>query len=95
MPTYNEKFSAHNSKLDYYGRRIPISENEAIVVMESIFINVGCKNNTAHIISKHLAEASLSGVESHGVMRTLQYADQFCSGAMKADGIPKLVKNHL
>ena len=76
------------SKLDYDGRRIKVSEAESVAVMVDILRGLGCEPDDAACIAGHLAEASLSGVESHGVMRILQYARQFQSGYMKPLATP-------
>ena len=78
------------SKLDYDGRRIKVSETEAVSVMVDILRGLGCETDDAACIARHLAEASLSGVESHGVMRILQYARQFQSGYMKPVATPSV-----
>ena len=55
------------SKLDYDGRRIKVGEAEsAVAVMVDILRGLGCETDHATCIAQHLAEASLSGVESHG-----------------------------
>ena len=78
------------SKLDYDGRRIKVSEAESVAVMVDILRGLGCEPDDAACIAGHLAEASLSGVESHGVMRILQYARQFQSGYMKPVATPSV-----
>ena len=80
------------SKLDFDGVRLPVSESEAVEVMICILEALGCDGEAAGMIADHLADASLCGVESHGVMRILQYARQFRSGYMTASGTPKI--NH-
>jgi len=78
------------SKLDFDGRRLSVSETEAIEVMTAILEDLGCGGETASMIADHLADASLCGVESHGVMRILQYARQFRRGYMTASGRPRV-----
>ena len=81
------------SKLDYDGRRIKVSEAESVAVMVDILRGLGCEPDDAACIAGHLAEASLSGVESHGVMRILQYARQFQSGYMKPLATPFIAQH--
>ncbi len=72
-----------SSKLDYDGPRISVTADEAVTVMIDILRGLGCDDDTASCIADHLADASLCGVESHGVMRILQYARQFRNGYMR------------
>ena len=58
----------------------------------SIFRGIGCGEDTARSVAEHLADTSLCGMESHGVMRTLQYADQFRNGYMKARAEPRVIR---
>ena len=60
--------------------------------MAGIPTGLGCDGRVADAIAEHLADASLSGVESHGVMRILQYARQFRSGYMSAAGKARVTK---
>ncbi|MEL0134147.1 MAG: Ldh family oxidoreductase, partial [Rhodobiaceae bacterium] len=72
-----------SSKLDYDGPRVSVTADEAVTVMIDILRGLGCDDDTASCIADHLADASLCGVESHGVMRILQYARQFRNGYMR------------
>ncbi len=74
------------SKLDFDGVRLPVSAENAVAVMTDILTALGCDGAASGSIARHLADASLCGVESHGVMRILQYARQFRSGYMSAGG---------
>ena len=80
------------SKLDFDGVRLPVDGAEAIEVITDILIGLGCVGRVAGAIAEHLTDASLCGVESHGVMRILQYAQQFRSGYMSADGEARVTK---
>ena len=80
------------SKLDFDGVRLPVDGTEAVEVMIDILTDLGCDGRVADAIAEHLAEASLCGVESHGVMRILQYAQQFKSGYMSAVGSARVAK---
>ena len=41
------------------------------------------------MVAEHLADASLCGVESHGLMRVIQYHDQFANALMQATASPQ------
>ena len=45
--------------------------------------------SVARRVAEHLADASLCGVESHGLMRVLQYHEQFANGIMQATASPQ------
>ena len=68
-----------NSKLYFDGVRLPVSAENAVAVMTDILTALGCDGAASEFIARHLADASLCGVESHGVLRILQYAQQFRS----------------
>lgn len=72
------------SKLQMDGKRITVNSDDAIARITAIFQAIGETANTARQIAEHLADASLSGVESHGLMRVLQYVSQYRSGYLKA-----------
>ena len=75
-----------HSKLDLSGPRVTVTEARANATLSSIFRAIGCAPDVSDMVAHHLADASLSGVESHGLMRVLQYADQFRSGYMLPQG---------
>ena len=78
------------SKLELAEDRIIVALDEIGALVSGIFVNIGCSDEIAHQVTEHLADSSLCGMESHGLMRTLQYADQFASGYMRADVQPEL-----
>ena len=69
------------SKLDMDDERVTIPVQETVSLVSDIFENLGCSGGIAHEVAAHLVDANLCGLESHGLMRTLQYADQFESGS--------------
>ena len=79
------------SKLTLYGGRVDVSTREAVAVVSAIFRAIGCSDDTAHTVAEHLADTSLCGMESHGLMRTLQYAEQFRNGYMKAGAESRVI----
>lgn len=80
--------SATRSKLDLCGERVEIAADDAARLVAAIFRELGCSAATARLVSEHLADSSLCGMESHGLMRTLQYAEQFESGRLRAAAEP-------
>ncbi|MBT8438042.1 MAG: Ldh family oxidoreductase [Gammaproteobacteria bacterium] len=78
------------SKLELDEERVVIPVPEIIALVSGIFGNIGCSAGVAREVAEHLAEANLCGMESHGLMRTLQYVDQFESGYMRADVDPEV-----
>ena len=81
------------SKLELDGKRITLSTPQVIETVTDIFKHVGCKPQIALEVATHLADADLCGVESHGVMRTLQYVEQYKNGYIKADVTPTISEN--
>jgi LDH2 family malate/lactate/ureidoglycolate dehydrogenase len=78
------------SKLELEGQRVDIPDATAIALVAAIFTKLGCSADTARVIAEHLADTSLCGMESHGLMRTLQYAEQFENGYMKPAAEPEV-----
>jgi len=50
----------------------------------------GCDISYAKAIADHLLDAELCGVESHGIMRALQYGEEFRRGYLVANVHPKV-----
>lgn len=73
------------SKLDLKDERVVVALDDIIELVSGIFENIGCSEQVAREVTEHLADANLCGMESHGLMRTLQYAEQFESGYMRPD----------
>jgi len=71
-----------HSKLTLPTERVAVTAAEAIGIVSEIFHRVGCSDACAREVAGHLADASLCGVESHGLMRALQYVEQFRNGYM-------------
>ena len=72
-----KKQSQVRSKLDLDDERVTVAVDEIVETVSGIFENIGCSQAVAREVAEHLADANLCGMESHGLMRTLQYADQF------------------
>mgnify|MGYP005708300211 CR=1 FL=1 len=69
-------------KLYLKTKRFKINLTVSINVLTNIFLKLGCSNEVSQEVSTHLSDANLCGMESHGIMRVLQYAEQFQSGYM-------------
>jgi uncharacterized oxidoreductase len=78
------------SKLELRGGRVEVAATDAIPIIVEIFTRLGCPDDHAGAIAEHLVDASLSGMESHGVMRVMQYADRMRSGEMKIGVQPEV-----
>lgn len=68
-----------------------VDADAAIAIVFDIFLRLGCSEATARSVAEHLADTSLCGMESHGLMRTLQYAEQFQNGYMLVSAEPRVV----
>jgi len=78
------------SKLALDGPRRRVAADRAAALLTAIFRRLGCPGEAAAEVAHHLTDASLSGVESHGVMRVLQYAGQMRAGALDPAATPCL-----
>ncbi len=68
-----------------------LSEREALALSEELLLAVGMKADPARKVAAHLVDASLKGVESHGLERIPQYVRRIRSGEIKADVEPEVV----
>ncbi len=66
-------------------------ELEALSI--SILSVVGCDEETARFVALHLVDADIKGVESHGVMRLIQYVEQADEGYFQPSARPELKEN--
>jgi len=80
-----------HSKLTLQGERVAVTAAEAVAIVSEIFRRIGCSDDCARQVAEHLADASLCGVESHGLMRALQYVEQFRDGYMNPRANPRIV----
>ena len=81
------------SKLSFDGPRVRVPVDEAIALGVAVLRRAGCDDATAHDVATHLVDADLCGVESHGLMRVLQYEEQFASGYLDARAQPVFTTN--
>ena len=82
-----------NTKLDLKSGRIIITAYEAKKVLKKILSNVGCNKKEIVSITEHLVDTSLCGMESHGIMRILEYVKQYKNGYMYPDRTTTVKKN--
>ncbi|MDP6768772.1 MAG: Ldh family oxidoreductase, partial [Arenicellales bacterium] len=57
---------------DYITRSASQLESLATEIMSAI----GCRDDIASMVANHLVDASCKGIDSHGMMRLMQYAEQ-------------------
>lgn len=79
------------SKLTLKEERAAIPAPIVSDVLERLFLAKGCSSAEAREVAEHLIETDLSGMESHGVMRALQYAEQYDSGYLRPNAQPRVV----
>lgn len=58
----------------------------------AIFRALGASREEATIVVNELVEASLMGIDSHGVMRYIQYAEEVWSGQIKPGAVVEIVR---
>lgn len=74
--------------------RTAVSIDTARAIVEGILASRQCPGDIAAEVSAHLIDSDLSGVESHGVWRILQYAEYYDNGYLRASSRPSLQQNH-
>ncbi|MEI6573813.1 MAG: Ldh family oxidoreductase [Alphaproteobacteria bacterium] len=84
---------ASHSKLSLDSDRVAVPAADVQRVIEMILEYAGCSSSVAREVADHLIDTELCGVESHGVMRVMQYADQFTKGVMNSSAEAVIVKN--
>lgn len=73
------------SKLCLPEPRVAVALDQARRAACDVIRAAGCPSEAADRIVDHLLDAELCGVESHGIMRVLQYADEMKRGYLRAD----------
>ena len=90
---YTEKFLEEiTSKIILDEKRLKLASDHVDRVLTGIFISVGFPEDISKATSSHLVDANLVGVESHGIMRVLEYADEVKSGVLNPSSRPELIK---
>jgi LDH2 family malate/lactate/ureidoglycolate dehydrogenase len=79
------------TKLELTGNRVPVLADDALAIIVDIFKQMGCPDEESQVIAEHLIDANLCGVESHGVMRVMQYVEKMQSGTMQVDLKPEVM----
>ncbi|MEM7117649.1 MAG: Ldh family oxidoreductase [Chloroflexota bacterium] len=80
------------SKLKIEKRHV-VSAVEMTGLAKRIFQALGCPDDVADMVANHLVQTNLCGIESHGVMRLMQYAEQLENGYMNPKGRAVLKQN--
>ena len=71
---------------------VRINHQELIEFSVEILKSIGCDEITARIVGEHLVESNLQSIDSHGVVRLEQYAEQARKGLFSPDGCPLVNK---
>lgn len=82
--------STAKSKLTMQGGRTRIPVAEAVGLVSAILGKAGFPDAVARGVAQHLVDADLCGVESHGIVRTLQYVEQIESGYLRPRSQPTI-----
>jgi len=80
-------------KLTLSGGRVSLAGGMVAALLKGILQAKGCAPGIAAEVAEHLMDTELCGVESHGVMRILQYAEQYESGYLKPHAVPSLKRD--
>src|SRR2546422_10169472 len=70
------------------GRRVLSEDLERFA--KEVFIALGASPDNAQVVSGHLVEASLRGVDSHGVSRIPVYAEGIAAGDIDPKAKPEI-----
>ena len=81
------------SKIILNEKRLRLTSDHVNRVLTGVFTAVGFSEDISDAVSSHLIDANLVGVESHGVMRVLEYVAQAKSGYLNVSGCPELMKS--
>jgi hydroxycarboxylate dehydrogenase B len=79
-----------HGKLELDEARVSVAITDAHEIARRILTRAGCPCTIAGEIVDHLIDADLCGVESHGIFRALQYADEFRRGYIRSDAQPSV-----
>lgn len=78
------------TKLELRGGRVEVVAEDAVAIIIDTFNRLGCPENHSRAIAEHLVDANLCGMESHGVMRVMQYAERMRNGTMTIGKRPEV-----
>lgn len=79
-----------STKLELLGKRVTVGAAEAGAIIVEIFNHLGCLEDHSRAIADHLIDSNLCGMESHGVMRVMQYADRMRNRTMRVGVMPQV-----
>lgn len=74
------------SKLERDLPRREVPDGACTALLDRMFQAMGFSPETSGIVAHHLVDTSLCGIESHGVMRVLEYASQVRKGYLTPGG---------
>ncbi len=59
--------------------------------MKETLAQAGFPDRTANLVARHLCDAEMKGVRSHGVMRLARYVDSIKQGIFEPSAVPRVV----
>ena len=81
------------TKLSGVNEYITRSATQLEELATEIMSAIGCSDDIASMVADHLVDASCKGVDSHGMMRLMQYAEQAQSGYFLPSARPTAHQN--
>ncbi|MCP5149160.1 MAG: Ldh family oxidoreductase [Ectothiorhodospiraceae bacterium] len=69
-----------------------VGVEHAMRTVTAILCAAGCPPDISAMVAEHLVDASLCGVDSHGVVRVLQYAEQMRDGYLDPAGRARIFR---
>ena len=81
-------------KTKYVGEQETLrkSPDDLRALIFDIMKSLGCLETISKEVAEHLVNSSLSGVDSHGIWRILQYAEYYQNGYLKKNVLPEIRK---
>lgn len=71
-----------------------ISADALSLAIEALFRHIGCSEEAAETITRHLLEANLTGHDSHGIIRVPRYVDAVMNGEIVPDRHARVVREN-
>lgn len=84
---------ARRSPPNYLTMSHTLSSEEFYRISNALFVACGATDEMARTTTSTLLEASLSGYDSHGIMRVPRYVNECSQGVIKAAAEPKIVRS--
>ena len=88
----SKKNTKNSGKMRGVKNWVRINHPELIEFSVDILKTIGCDEITARIVGEHLVESNLQSIDSHGVVRLEQIADQARKGLFSPNGRPVVNK---